>query len=131
MKNFTFLLALVAILAICLPCHAGEINEQDFNFRTTQDLGDLCSVDPASSSNIPAIYACRAFIEATVQYHDAVSDKKNLKRLICYGPEATIEDGRKVFVEWVATHKNDKNLMEEIPVVGMVRALAHKYPCPQ
>jgi hypothetical protein len=58
-----------------------------------------------------------------------VSDNENLKRLICYGPDATIEDGRKAFVEWVDGHKTDKKSMEELPVIGLVRALADKYPC--
>ena len=126
MKN-VFLLFVV--LLICLPLKAGAVDEQDFKYNTTQDLYDLCSIDPSSADYAPAIYACRAFIEAAVQYHDAVSDGKNLKRLICYGPDATIEEGRKVFVEWVEKNNGDEKKMAEIPVIGLVRALADKYPC--
>jgi hypothetical protein len=126
MKNFVLLFA---ILIVCLPFQVGAVDEQDFKFNTTQDLYDLCSMDPTSSDYAPAVYACRGFIEAAVQYHDAVSDNENLKRLICYGPDATIEDGRKAFVQWVDGHKTDKKLMEELPVIGLVRALADKYPC--
>jgi hypothetical protein len=32
-------------------------------------------------------------------------------------------------VEWVDGHKTDKKSMEELPVIGLVRALADKYPC--
>ena len=128
MKNITLLFA---ILVICLPFKAGAVEEQDFKFNTTQNLYDLCSVEPSNPDYAPAIYACRAFIEASVQYHDAVSDGKNLKRLICYGQDATIEDGRKAFVEWAGRHKNDKKMMGEIPVIGLVRALADRYACPK
>ena len=126
MKKISFLFA---ILVICLPFKVVAIDEQDFKFNTTKDLYDLCSENRTSSDYAPAIYACRAFIEAAVQYHDAVSDGENLKRLICYGPDATIADGRKAFVDWVDRNINDKKLMGEIPVIGLVRALANKYPC--
>jgi hypothetical protein len=117
------------LLAVCLPYTAGAVDKTDFNYESTQDLHDVCSVDPDDPNYIPAILACRAFIEAAVQYHDAVTDSKNLKRLICYGKDATIEKGRVAFLAWFEKHKDDKKLMEELPVIGLVRALADKYPC--
>jgi hypothetical protein len=52
-----------------------------------------------------------------------------MKRLICYPKGATIADGRAAFVSWAQKHAQDKKLMDEIPVIGLVRALAEKYPC--
>ena len=117
------------VLAACLPFTANAVDKTDFNYESTQDLYDVCSVDPDDPNYIPAILACRAFIESAVQYHDAVTDNKNLKRLICYGKDATIEKGRVAFLAWFEKHKNDKKLIEELPVIGLVRALADKYPC--
>jgi len=117
------------LLAACLPFTASAVDKTDFNYESTQDLYGVCSVDQDDPNYIPAILACRAFIEAAVQYHDSVTDSKNLKRLICYGKDATIEKGRVAFLAWFEKHKNDKKLMEELPVIGLVRALADKYPC--
>ena len=119
----------LSLLAACLPFTAGAVDKTDFNYDSTQNLYMVCSVEPDDPSYIPAILACRAFIEAAVQYHDSVTDRKNLKRLICYGKDATIEKGRVAFLTWFEKNKNDKKLMEELPVIGLVRALADKYPC--
>lgn len=105
------------------------MQNEDIDFDTTEDLFQVCSVEPGAPEYIPASFACRSFIEGAVQYHDAVADRKNLKRLICYPQGATIADGRAAFVAWAKEHVSDKGLMNEVPVVGLVRALAKKYPC--
>ena len=121
--------------AVCFPFAAGAedegvIDEVDFKLRTTGDLYDLCSVKPENSTYyIAARYGCRGFIGGAVQYHDAVSDRKNLKRLICYPEGTTIGEGVEGFVIWAEKHRYDKALMEELPVMGLVRALADRYPC--
>lgn len=105
------------------------IDENDFDYETTSDLYHICSVSPDNPKYEAAALACRAFIEAAVQYHDAVSDRKKMKRLVCYPNTATIKDGRAAFVAWAAKHADDKARMGEVPVVGLMRALADKYPC--
>jgi hypothetical protein len=123
--------------AVCFPFAAvavdeGVVDEMDFKLRTTGDLYDLCSVKPDNSTYyIAAHYGCRGFIGGAVQYHDGVSDRKNLKRLICYPKGTTVGEGIQAFLTWAEKHRNDKELMEELPVVGLVRALADKYPCSQ
>jgi hypothetical protein len=111
------------------PIALSDVGEADFSLRTTQDLYDLCSAPSDHADYAPAIYACRSFIEATVQYHDAVSDGETLKRLICYPSSATLEDARTAFVAWAKSNARDKALMNEMPVMGVVRALEDKYPC--
>jgi hypothetical protein len=107
----------------------GAVQNQDLAFATTAELNHVCSVGPKDPNFVAASLACRAFIAATVQYHNEVSNRKNLKRLICYPKGTTVEDGRVAFVSWAARHSKDKKLMDEVPVVGLVRALAAKYPC--
>jgi hypothetical protein len=121
------LLRLSTILVLTLPSAAPvlAVDNDDLRFETTEDLVDVCSA-PASSA---AQLACTGFIEATVQYHDAVSDRKNLRRLICYPAGTSIEDGRKALLSWAATNKDNAALMGEMPVIGLVRALAEAYPC--
>lgn len=110
------------------PVHAVE--DADFNFDTTEDLYGVCATTPEQPEHTAATLACRAFIEATVQYHDAVSDRKTMKRLICYPDNATIGDGRRAFLSWVEANEQNAERMQDIPVVGLVRALATRYPCP-
>jgi hypothetical protein len=119
----------VFIAAAWLSTGALALDESDFKFDTTEDLYQVCSAEGAGEGVTEARLACRAFIEATVQYHDAVSDRRKLKRLICYPGTATIADGRDAFVAWGAKHTGDSERMNELPVVGLVRALAEAYPC--
>jgi hypothetical protein len=114
-------------LAVAQPATA--LQESNFRFDTTTDLYNVCSVTQDAAEYIVANQACRAFIEAAVQYHDEISDRKNLKRLVCYPANAMIEDGKAAFLAWSKTHSGNAKLMGEQPVVGLIRSLAAKYPC--
>ncbi|MEA3639366.1 MAG: Rap1a/Tai family immunity protein [Lamprobacter sp.] len=130
MKNlFAGSLAVAAAAGLSLSVQAASVTDEDFHYDTTADLYQVCSTPNDAAESLIASFSCRAFIEATVQYHDAVSDKKTLKRLICYPNGATIADGRQAFLAWAKANQDDKTLMGEQPVVGLVRALAAKYPC--
>jgi hypothetical protein len=122
-------LAGALLAAGTLSTAALAVDEDNFSFKTTQDLYEICSVEGEGEGAVQALLACRAFIAATVQYHDAVSDRKKMKRLICYSPSATLEDGRTAFVGWAKRNAGDPKRMGEPPVVGVVRALAEVSPC--
>jgi hypothetical protein len=122
--------AYAALLALAIqPLTTQALDESDFNFDTTEDLLQVCGASGDSVGAIEALLACRAFLEATVQYHDAVSDSKRMKRLVCYKPTDTIDGAREAFVAWGAKHNGDQKLMAEMPVVGVIRALASARPC--
>jgi hypothetical protein len=114
-------------LAIAQP--AAALQDSNFRFDTTADLYNVCSVTQSAAEYIVANQACRAFIEAAVQYHDQISDRKKMKRLVCYPANATIEDGKAAFLAWSQSHFGDGKVMGEQPVVGLIRSLAAKYPC--
>ena len=119
----------LALTALIGAPSALAVEDEDINFDTTEDLFQVCSVPPGAAEHVVASFACRGFIEGAVQYHDAVSDRKHLKRLICYPQTATVRDGQMAFVAWAKERLGDQRLMDELPVVGLVRALAEKYPC--
>jgi len=122
--------ALVAAgLALALAQPAGAVEDSNFRFGSTRDLLAVCSTPDDAAEYSVANQGCRAFIEASVQYHDEISNRKNLKRLFCYPSTATIEDGTQAFVAWAKGRADNKKLMAEQPVVGVVRALSAKYPC--
>ena len=116
---------LVAALLAAFAGSAVAVDAEDLRFDTTEDLYQVCVADPSSAAQL----ACTGFIEATVQYHDGVADKRYMKRLICYPEGTTIDDGRNAFLAWAEANKADATLMGEQPVVGLVRALAEAYPC--
>jgi hypothetical protein len=108
---------------------AAAVQEGAFAFETTNDLYRVCSTEGSDPDFTAAQIACTAFIEATIQYHDAVSNRKQLKRLTCPPQGATIADGQKAFVAWGAKNAGDAKRMGELPVVGLIRALGKAYPC--
>jgi len=123
--------ALVAAAALfgSAATPALAVEDKDLRFDTTAELYRVCAVTEQQPEYPITNQACRAFIEAAVQYHDAVSKQKQLPRLICYPSDATIEDGKNTFLAWAAQNAGDQKLMGELPVVGLVRSLAAKYPC--
>jgi len=119
------------VLASALPLANAALSEASFDLKSTEDLHALCAATQEDELYVPANYACRGFIRGAVQYHDAVTDRKNLKPLICYPSTATIVDGEQAFVAWAEVNNGNAELMGEVPVIGLVRALAEKYKCVQ
>ena len=118
-----------ALLTGAMSQAFAAVAEEDFHLASTEDLYQVCSVVADAPDFVPATYECRGFIRGAVGYHDAVVNKEHLKRLICYPEGTTIADGREVFIEWAQANAGNKELMQEQPVIGLVRALAAKYPC--
>lgn len=120
-----------ALLALGLAFNAGAatLANADFNFDTTEDLVQVCSTTTADAENVPASVACRAFIEATMQYHDGISKQKKMKRLVCPPPTVTVGDAQAALLDWAKANAGNAKLMGEQPVVGVLRALGAKYPC--
>ena len=119
--------AVLCTLGLSQPSAAVE--NADFRFDTTKELAALCAVPTDAAEYLVARQACRAFIEATVQYHDAVSKPGKLKRLVCFPANTTIDDGVGAFNGWATAKAGDAKVLGEPPVVGLMRALAVKYPC--
>ena len=91
------------------PARPVAVQDSDLRFDTTAQLAAVCSVSADAAEYPVANQACRAFIEATVQYHDEISDRKNLKRLICYPKTATVEDGKEAFLAWTEAKAATRN----------------------
>lgn len=122
-----FSTAAILLASAGLAAPAMALENSNFSYDTTKDLYEVCSATGEGSE--VALLACRAFLEATVQYHDAVSNRKKMKRLVCYPSNATVADARNIFVAWGAKNIDNAERMNEMPVVGVVRSLAQAYPC--
>lgn len=130
MPRLTMKPLIISLALMAQATATAEVMESDFSFKTTGHLYELCAAEEGGKMYIPAIYACRGFMEGVAQYHDAVSVGKDVKRLVCAPPTATLQDARKIFVAWGEANRGDDTLMNEAPVVGLVRSLVAKYPCP-
>jgi len=117
------------LFATLLSQLAIAAQSEDTDVYDVRELYTTCSVAPDSAEYTAASSGCLGFIGGAVQYHDEVSDRKHLKRLICYPKGATVTDGRAAFVAWGQKNLANEERMNEIAVVGLVRALAEKYPC--
>ena len=122
------LLAIAAILALWSGS-AAAIEKRDFWISDTVDLLDLCTTPVDDPLRSQAINYCMAYLDGAVDYHDAITDHKKMKRLICYPDTASLEQGVLVFISWAQANRDDKKLMEEPTVIGVVRALADKWSC--
>ena len=103
--------------------------EPSFFIATTEDLYALCTTPRDDPQRQEAINYCVAYLDGVVDYHDAVSAHEDLKPLICYPDRSTLEQGVLVFIRWAEERQNDTMVMDEIPVIGVVRALASEWPC--
>lgn len=117
------------VVAALHAAPAAALTDEKFNYTTTADLVTICSVAPEAETYTVASFACRSFIAATFQYHDAVTDRRGLKPLVCPPDGTTVEQARVIFVEWAKKNADNAELMGEMPVKGAVRAMSEKYPC--
>ena len=121
---------LIALAGLCVwPMTASAIDTTTLSLKTTEDLYHVCTPGPDDPQRREAIELCEGFLAGAVSYHDAVSDREHLKRLICYPPTATRNQGIAAFVAWAANHQKDGKFMRDPAVYGVVRGLASKWPC--
>jgi hypothetical protein len=118
----------VAMLGLW-PSLAFAMDSTDITLKTTEDLYQVCSVQADNPDYSRALSFCEGFLFATVSYDYAISDRKNLKRFICFPDTATRNEGIQAFVDWAKANLQNQKYMDEPPVYGAVRGLAAKWPC--
>jgi hypothetical protein len=118
-----------AAMVALWPAMAGATDATSFVLKTTEDLYVVCTTPPDDPLRREAINFCQGYLLAVASYDFAISDRKNLQRLICVPEGATRAEGIQGFIDWAARHQQDRKFMDEPPVVGAVRGLASKWPC--
>jgi len=121
---------LLSIAAMGLwPTFARATDTANFTLKTTQDLYLVCSTASNDPLRAAAINFCAGYLLGVLSYHDAITDREHLKPLVCYPQTATRDQGVQAFIDWAASHQQDRKFMNDPPVVGAVRGLASKWPC--
>jgi hypothetical protein len=121
-------LAAAAMLALWpLPSGAqdGVADLEDFNVDTTQNLIDLCSVDPSSSLYAEALQFCYGFFEGMMHYHDRLAGPE-IKPIVCPTGQVTRQDVVDIYLAYAEANPQYKN---EDPADNVMRAAIAKWPC--
>ena len=121
-------LAAAAFVALA-SSQASAAETRSFWAENTLDLHDICNLDSSDPQRPQAIHFCLGYIDGAVDYHDAITDHQDLPRLICYPETASLEQGMAIFILWAQANVSDEALMNEPPVMGVVRSLEEKWPC--
>ena len=131
--KFRQLLAAAVILAagLALGQTSAEAQDRAFLVNTTEDLHNLCTMPDGAAMRTEAINYCMAYMDGAVDYHDVLTtgDNDEMKPIVCYPETATLELGVVTFIEWGNSMRDDRKLMDEPPVLGVLRALSKKWPC--
>jgi hypothetical protein len=121
---------LAAVVALALwPGLAPAVELSVFHLKTTRDLLDICTTAETDAAHKEALHYCVGFLTGAVGYHNALSQHKDMKRLTCYPDGTTREDGVRAFVAWAQPRRGDSALMNEVPVIGLMRSLNAQWPC--
>jgi gamma-glutamyl phosphate reductase len=124
MKLIRYVIALAA-LAAATQTPAGS--PQGRQVVTTEDLIELCGVSAADPVYDAAMGFCLGYIDATMDYHAALSAGPNSDPIACPETSVTREEVVVVLMDW--SKRNAQHLNNEAPVVGVMRASAEKWPC--
>ena len=129
LRNLTMVVFALALGAVMSSGPASAVEGRLFAVENTKDLLFLCDLPRDDPQRSEAINYCMAYLDGVVDYHDVLTDHENMNRLICYPDTATLEQGVLVFIDWAEQGQSDERLMAEPPILGVVRALAAKWPC--
>ncbi len=131
--NFKQLLAAALVLAAGLALGQGAATaaeDRAFLVNSTRDLHNLCTVPDDAAMRTEAINYCMAYIDGAIDYHDVLTEGNNdMKRIVCYPETATLELGVITFIKWGESKQSNDKLMDEQPVLGVLRALSDEWPC--
>ncbi len=109
---------------------AGVADLSDFTVEKTQDIVDLCSVDPGNPLYAEAKQFCYGFMTGIAHFHDALAAGPDGFRIVCPNEEVTREQFVAIFLDWAKA--NPDEVQSNMPAEAVVRAAVDKWgSCPQ
>ncbi len=120
--------AMAAVLiAFGAAAHAERASEaEDFAAETVQGLYDICMLDPDHPLADRAVGFCLGYVAGAAHYHHAISDGPDIEPLICPEEKISRLEIAKTFVLWA---EKNPQYADTLPVEGVVRAAAERWPC--
>ena len=104
------------------------VTQDEFPPRTTGDLIALCSAGKDDPLMTAAVNFCNGFAEGAVELalgYETVA-RKDRQPFCLPTPKPSHNEAVAQFAAWANA---DPKRLEEPPAVGLVRFLAHQYPC--
>lgn len=94
---------------------------------TAAELVELCSVSADDSSYAAAMGFCLGYLDATLDYHAALTSGTRFGAIICPHSTVTREEVLTVFLDW--SKRNPDHVAAGLPVETLMRAVYEKWPC--
>jgi hypothetical protein len=103
---------------------AGAASENDFKADTTEQIVNLCTVDPADPLYHQAVNFCHGYLVGAYDYYEAAHSGPKAFRLVCLpDPLPSRNEAIQMFIEWAKAHPQ---YMGENPVETEFRFLTEK-----
>jgi len=120
----------VAAGVVLAPLAAdAALSEDDFYVRSAQDLVELCSSPESDPLNDAADHFCHGFLSGAWQYHQALANGPDGRRLVCPpDPPPTRNEVVRGFVAWSSEHAE---YLGDSAVDTLFRYLVEIAPCPE
>ena len=121
-------LVCAAILSMFLPSLAqAGVTEQDFTLDTTEDLVDLCSVDPQDPHAAAAIHMCHGYVLGLMHFHTVIGRALDAHVYCMDDAERPTRDQAIVLlVQWSNANPQHDSLEA---VDGVLQWAVETYPC--
>ena len=125
MKKILMYLSIVAFLAA--PAMAADVQQADFEVKTTQSLINLCTASPEDPLFTHAANFCQGYLVGAFHYYAASVAGENAAQFVCLPEVRPSRDNIiAMFVKWAQDHPQ---YMNELPVETEFRFLGEKWPC--
>ena len=105
---------------------AGEFTFDDFTLTTSEDLLDICTVEPAHNSHFEAMAFCYGYFQGGVHYHRALTSGPKYAPIACPTEPVSVQQLVSVFVTYARA--NPQHLAEQ-PMDTAFRAMVAQWPC--
>lgn len=123
----TAMLVTVLATAPVVDAVGREFTNEDFKLDSTEDLLDICTVEPSDPSHWAATAFCYGFFQGAMHYHDALArGGAEFAPIICPAEPLTV---REVVTTFVTYAQANPKFLAEPPIDTAFRAVAEKWPC--
>ena len=117
----------IALAAVVVSTHALATSHEGHAVSTTADFVALCDVTTDDPAYEASMAFCLGYIDAVIDYHDALTAGPKYDPIACPETEVTREEVVAVVLDW--SRNNAQYLTSETPVHGVMRAASEKWPC--
>ncbi len=124
MKLIHYIIALAVLIS---PIQNLAASQDSRPVSTTADFVELCDVSADDPAYATSMAFCLGYIDAVIDYHDALTAGPKYDPIACPDREVTREEVVAVVLDW--SRNNAQYLTGETPVNGVMRAASEKWPC--